>query len=218
MVFARYDDDWTRKDPFIAYLEDDGWRVEPLADIGPVYNLAISPDGGTVLFSTRSDDARTLFRTRRVAGGWSRAENLSERYGLVGTYPCLTEDGDLYYFDASGTAGAGIYFAPRKGDGFGSAVPIYVPSSGTTFDAYTDGRGSLLASRCVDDVCQSGPENGIWEVLMDDSGVGQMRKLPNLPYAWGVQPVDSLGIFVFTDGEDILAIPLEVAGVTRPQR
>ncbi len=30
MVFARYDDDWAAKKPFIAYLEEGGWRVELL--------------------------------------------------------------------------------------------------------------------------------------------------------------------------------------------
>lgn len=216
MVFARYGEDWTRKDPFIAHLDEDGWRVEPLDAAGSVYNLAISPDGGTVLYSTRTDDVRTLFRIRRVEGGWSDPENLSEEYGITGTYPCLTDDGDLVFFDAEGASGAGIYLAPRNGGGFGPAAPIYVPNTGAPFDGYTTALpGTLLVSRCFDDVCLSGPENGIWEVQLDESGVREARRLPTLPYAWGAQPVESLGLLVFTDGDDILAIPLAVAGLRR---
>ena len=184
-----------------------------------MYNLAISPDASTVLYATRSEDARTLFRTRRAQGGWSRPENLTRRYGLAGTYPCLTENGDLFFFDADGASGAGIYAAPRDGEGFGSALPVYVPTSAAPFDGYTaDGLGTLLVTRCFDDACLSGPENGIWEVRLDEAGAGEARKVESLPYAWGAQPVESSGLFVFTDGEDILAIPLEVAGVGPRQR
>ena len=215
MVFARYDDDWTSKDPFVAYLEEDGWRVEPLAEIGPVYNLAISPNGSTVIYSTRSGEVRTLFRIRRVEDGWSRPEDLSAQHGLTGTYPCLTDGGDIVFFDSDGPSGAGIYTAPRDGDGFGAPVAVYVPTAGAPFDGYmNDAAGTLLVTRCFDDVCLSGPDNGIWEVRLDHSGVREARKLPNVPYAWGVQPVVSLGLLVFTDGEEIMAIPLEVSDLS----
>jgi hypothetical protein len=208
MVFARYGDDWTRKEPFIAYLEEDGWRVEPIAGIGSVYNLAISPDANTIFFATREGEKRTLFRIHREGRGWSSPENLTKKYNLTGTYPCLAENGDLVYYDAEGDVGAGIYKAPGEGVGFGAAVPVYVPTLGPPFDAYTADLHTLLVTRCFDDVCETGPENGIWQVRLDASADGQTRKLANLPYAWGVQPVESLGLCVFTDGEDILAIPL----------
>ncbi len=216
MVFARYGDDWTRKDPFIAYHEEAGWRIEPLADIGPVYNLALSPDGQTVFYATRIDEERTLYRIRRDGSGWSDPENLTARYGLVGTYPSLTEDGTLVIYDAEGVAGAGVYAAKPQGTGFSKAEPLYVPNAGGSFDGYvTQGMRTLLVSRCFDETCASGPEtyNGIWEVALDEGRVQRARKLPNLPYAWGVQPVEALGLFVFTDGEDILAVPLSAAGL-----
>jgi hypothetical protein len=211
MVFARSGDDWTRKRPFIAYLEQDGWRVELLAHIDTLYNLAISPDASTVFYSPRSEDSRELFGIRRSPGRWSKPENL-ERFGLTGPYPCQTDDGDLLLYDAEGPSGAGIYLAPRDGDQFGKPLVPYVPDWGEPFDAYaTDRPGTLLVTRCFDDACLSGPKNGIWEVRLDDSGIVEERKLPDLPYAWGAQPVDSLGLFVFTDGEDILSVPLSAA-------
>lgn len=211
MVFARYGDDWETKDPHIAYLEDGAWRVERLADIGPVYNLAISPDGQTVIYAIASVGARTLHRIRRTARGWSPPQDLTAAFGLVGAYPCLTDDGDLFLFSAEGAAGAGIYAAARDGDGFAPPRPVFVRDD-APFDGYTadDGR-SLLVTRCFDEACLSGPKNGIWEISLDDPDDPKERKLPNLPYAWGAQPVESLGLFVFTDGEDILAIPLLVA-------
>ncbi len=212
MVFARYGDDWTRKEPFIAYLEEDGWRVESL-DIGIVYNLAISPSGNEVVYATRSEESRELFRIRREANGWSRPESLTSQHGITGTYPCLTDVGDLVFFDAEGASGAGIYLAPREDEGFGTPGPLFVPASDAPFDGYTTDGGALLVSRCFDDSCLSGSENGIWEVLLGGSSGPEARKLANLPYAWGAQPVAPLGLFVFTDGDDILAVPLARAGL-----
>lgn len=210
MVFARFDDDWDQKRPFIAHLKPDGWQVQPL-DIGLVYNLAIAPDGNAIVFSS-SDGTRTLFRILPVGDGWSAPENLSARYGFSGTYPCLTEEGDLIFFDAAGSAGPGIYAAPRAGNGFGTATSVFVPSSGEPFDGYAiDLRGSLMVTMCFDSACLSGEKNGVWEIDLQEANPGEARKLVHVPYGWGAQSVPSLGLFLFTDGEDILAIPLTVA-------
>jgi hypothetical protein len=126
----------------------------------------------------------------------------------------VTGAGDLVFFDANGISGAGIYAALREGDGFGDAKPLYAPGMGAPFDGYpTDGLRTLLVTRCFDDACLSGPLNGIWEVQLSDPASPRARKLPGLPYAWGVQPVPSLGIVVFTDGDEILAMPLAQAGI-----
>ncbi|NNF14481.1 MAG: hypothetical protein HKN72_14730 [Gemmatimonadetes bacterium] len=207
MVFARYGDDWALKEPFIARLGSGGWSVAEL-DFGPVYNLSIAPDGASIIFARSVGEARTLHRVRREGEGWSRPEDLSSHFGLAGSYPLLTTEGDLYVYDVNGPRGEGIYFAPRRGDGFAPAEPTYIPESGDAFDAWV-GRtgGPLLMTRCFDATCASGPTNGVWLI---DTASDSERKLANVPYAWGVQPVEALGLFVFTDGEDILALPLSV--------
>ncbi len=214
MVFARYED-WDTKDPYIAHLEADGWRVEPLREIGSVYNIAIAPDGETIVYATATEPARTLYRMRRVGNRWSTPENLTARYGVTGAYPSLTDEGDLVVYDAAGALGEGVYIAPRNSDGFGTARAVFVPDSGTTFDAFASTSTSLLVTRCFDEACESGAQNGIWVVTLSPSGTPELRKLSNVPYAWGVQPVDSLGVLVFTDGDDILAMPLEATEIAR---
>ncbi|MBT8397725.1 MAG: hypothetical protein HKO65_05810 [Gemmatimonadetes bacterium] len=218
MVFARYGDDWYRKNPFIAFRETGGWRVEALEGMGQVYNLTLSPDGKAIFFATNTEAGeRALFRIELSGGEWSEPENLSEVHGVVGTYPSLTEAGDLFIFDAGGEAGAGIFLARKDGEGFRASEPVFVPEGGTTFDAFAEGlSGMLLVSRCVDDICESNGPNGIWELHLDDGVVMSAGKIQGLPYAWGVQPVEALGIMVFTDGEDILSVPLAVADRGRP--
>ncbi|MEM9999078.1 MAG: hypothetical protein AAF809_15350 [Bacteroidota bacterium] len=206
MVFARYVD-WGAKTALIADLTDEGWMVEAIPDIGPVYNLAVAPDGDAVVYA--AGPAGPLMRVARTPDGWLEPENLTDQYDIQGAYASFTEAGDLVVYQSDGPAGDGIYLAPRSGDGFGSATALYVPDEGTTFDGIVDGQ-RLFVTRCLDDVCDPGPSNGVWEVALDAEGEPSGQNVPALPYVWGVQPVEALGLFVYTDGEDILAVPLSV--------
>ena len=116
--------------------------------------------------------------------------------------------GVLRLDDADGPQGQGIYAAPRQGTGFASPRSLYVPDQGTSFDAFGEATDRVVVSRCFDDLCASGPQNGFWKIRLEGSKILDERKLPQLPYGWGGQPVASMGIFVYTDGEDILAVPL----------
>lgn len=204
MVFARYGDDWDRKEPYVAMLTENGWQVERLSRIGPVYDLAIAPDGQTILYSSQTDAGPELHRVRWRGIGWSEPQNLTETYGLRGTYPALTDAGDLLFFHEDGEEGSGVYRARRDGDGFLPAEAGYLPVRGVAFDPFPLD-GAMIVTRCVDDVCAPGLQNGVW-VIPDDPSAGP-RKLDALPYVWGVQPVPQLGVTVFTDGEEILALP-----------
>ena len=47
-----------------------------------------------------------------------------------------------------------------------------------------------------------------WQYKAKKPGAPAATRMPGVPYVWGMQPVESLGLLVFTDGEDILAVPL----------
>lgn len=214
MVFARYGEDWTKKDPFYAVLSEGVWKVEAIVSIGKVYNLAISPDGESVFYSKSEGKKRTLMRVRLENGRWSTPENLTEKFGVKGSYPNLDSNGNLYFFDSDGSRGPGIYKSVGLREGFAKPEPVFLSENATTFDPYTENGSSILVTRCFDDTCESGMTNGIWEISFDSKGKKFERKLTAIPYAWGGQPIKSLGLFVYTDGNDILAIPLREAGLT----
>ncbi|NNE68398.1 MAG: hypothetical protein HKN33_17665 [Pyrinomonadaceae bacterium] len=217
MVFARYGEDWSKKEPFYAVLSDGVWKVEPITSIGKIYNLAISPDGKSVFYSKSEGKKRTLMRVGLEDGKWLAPENLTKKFGVKGSYPNLDLNGNLYFFDASGSKGQGIYKSLAMGEGFGKPEPVFLSENATTFDPYTEKGKSILVTRCFDDTCKSGMTNGIWEISFDSNGKTLERKLKNIPYAWGGQPVKELGLFVYTDGNDILAIPLREAGLSTDQ-
>lgn len=206
MVFARYGADWEVKVPHIAEYTPNGWLVQPLEGFGAIYNLAIAPDAGTIVFSRRQGDELELFRSTRTGQGWTQPESLTAGYSLVGSYPFLTQNGDLVYYDSSGQDGSGIYISLRDNTGFGAPLPLFVPQAGIAFDAHLEPDGTtMLVTRCFDDQCASGKEHGLWEIDLERS---TERQIEGLPYVWGGQPVPELGLLVFTDGEDISAVPL----------
>ena len=206
LVFARYDGDWDSKRAWMAERSEAGWITRELTELGSVYNLTISPDGQSIVYATQP--GRRGWRVTRAGDGWSVPEDLTGSYGVRGTYLHLTAHGDLWFFDADGGSGAGIYRANSAGIGFEPAAPVYTPSGGTTFDAFPYGSASFVVTRCLDDTCGSGSGNGFWVVPNEVGGDEVPRWVPELPYGWGGQAVPSLGLFVFTDGEDILAVPL----------
>ncbi|MBO6576876.1 MAG: PD40 domain-containing protein [Rhodothermales bacterium] len=198
MVFARYED-WGAKVPYIARQQDGAFVVRPLEHLGPVYNLALSPDGETVFFS-REDRVFSA----AVAGGAVR--DLTAEFGIQGGYVSFDQDGNLFAHDPEIR---GITRAPADGTGWAPPQPLFVPESGEAFDAVPLGDGRLLLTWCGDERCGVAAGNGL-QILED----GSLRQIRGVPYAWGAQPVPALGILVFTDGDDILALPLPDTDLT----
>ena len=96
----------------------------------------------------------------------------------------------------------------RRGSGIRLAARGFTPATGGPFDPYTEDGRRLLVTQCFDDACETGPRNGLWNVELTEGEAPRTRKLDGLPYAWGAQPVEALGVFLFTDGEDLLSVPL----------
>jgi len=207
MVFARYGDDWAQKTPYIADWNGETWHVAEIP-IGPVYNLAITPDASSIVYAARSADEQVLFRMARDGDGWASPENLTARYGIAGTYPCLTMNGDLLVYNSAGASGEGLYRTHETADGFGPLTPLFIPPQGTAFDAFSSDGEHILYTHCFDDTCASGAQNGVWLLDIDDA-MQTPQKIDGLPYVWGVQVVPTLDLVVFTDGDDILSLPLD---------
>ncbi|MEM6645291.1 MAG: hypothetical protein AAF730_03470 [Bacteroidota bacterium] len=208
MVFARYGDDWAQKTPYIADWDGETWEVAEIP-VGPVYNLAVAPDGRSIVYAARlADGQQNLFRMARDGAGWAAPENLTGQYGIAGTYPCLTSNGDLLLYTSEGAAGAGLYRARAEGDGFDPPAPLFIPPQGTAFDAFSADGDHIVYTHCFDDNCAPGPQNGVW-VVQGEGAAQATHKIDGLPYVWGVQVVPALDLLVFTDGDDILSLPLD---------
>ena len=131
--------------------------------------------------------------------------NLSTDTGLYGSYPQQLTNGDILVYDWAGKDGEGIYRLMRMGCSLSnSSELLYKPEKGTAFDAFIYSDTNMLITKCFDDNCACWQKHGIWDVELAS---GKEVHLEYLPYVWGAQLVPALGLLIFTDGEDILAVP-----------
>ncbi len=123
MVFVRYQS-YGEKVPYIANKTEKGWKVERLNFVDTLYNLAISPDGGRIVFKTRNrpspnaDRVNNAFRVdRNEDGTWGKPVKMQPKLKDAG-YFRIAEDGTLYLFiNASEGTPRGIFTSEPKADG-----------------------------------------------------------------------------------------------------
>lgn len=206
LVFARYGEEWSEKRPYMARLGEDGWEVERLEELGTVYNLAISGDGGSIVTSSANDGALKLYKLDQ--GQWQLSVDLSERFEITGSYPQLTAEGRLIYYDTDGTQGAGLYRIADIEDTQARPQRLHGSGQAVAFDPYLARSGSLFFTQCSTDSCARSQGNGVF-VLREMGAQPELLKTMN--YVWGFQISEPLGLVLHTDGEDILALPIKTA-------
>ncbi len=136
MVFARYQDDWSKKSAWLARLTETAWTSTPLDTGGPIYNIAISGDASTIVFARQSEDQSQLWMMRATDTGWSKPENLTQGHSIAGGYVSILNDDSLLFYIAEGANGQGIYRSHPRGEAWSTPEAVLVHEEGTTFDAY----------------------------------------------------------------------------------
>lgn len=207
LVFTRYTS-YGQQVPYIATRTGDTWTADawtveraPFAEF--VYNLAISPDGSTLLFRTpRTGNSDTepvsrVFRVNRSNDGtWGDVEEVEELRDTRAGYFDIQSDGSLYLYARPGEPGddpdlpRGVYRSVLQEDGsygpmdfLGHAVS---PAGSTTFspEVFDDGKQMIVtrAGISAEEEAELG-EKGFYLHRQTDGGWDDGRRLP-LPYGW----------------------------------
>lgn len=223
LVFTRYAG-YGKQVPYIATRTGDAWTAEraPFAEF--VYNLAISPDGSTILFSnprTRdqaTENVRRVFRVQRGADGiWGEAQEVVELRGTRAGYFDLQPDSSLYLYARPGETGddpdlpRGVYWTVLQADGsYGSldfAGYNVSPAGSTTFSPELLGDGTqMIVTRAGISEEEELGQRGFYLHHQTDSGWDDGTLLP-LPYGWDATllPDDQL---LYVNGGDLYVISL----------
>ncbi|OEK02052.1 hypothetical protein BFP97_11200 [Roseivirga sp. 4D4] len=216
LIFLRSkSDDWPSsiyKHAYWASLETN--EVQKLTSFGDsLYTISFGKDDRTILFSKRivhqDGDQIVLYRAELDSGIW-KTINLTERYGLKGSYAHEVADGSLYFYDFEGEKGSGIYRAQFLNPGFNE--PQWqgdnISTKGTTaFDAWVAKHESwMIYSKYFEDTTEE-MKSGFYHARKNDNG-WQSARIDILPYGWGASLSMKSGYFYFTDGDDILQCPI----------
>jgi len=233
LVFTRYAS-YGRQVPYIATQTGDSWTADawtadawtarraPFAEF--VYNLAISPDGSTILFRTpRTDNLSTepvsrVFRVEQDEDDtWGKAEEVSELRGTRAGYFDLQEDGSLYLYARPAETGddpdqpRGIYRSTLRDDGsygplafVGRAVS---PTGTNTFspELFDDGHQMIVtrAGISAEEEADLG-RKGFYLHHQTGSEWNDGTRLP-LPYGWDatILPGNRL---LYVDQSDLMVL------------
>lgn len=225
LVFTRYEG-YGEQAPHLATRTDDGWEVRRLPFAELVYNLAISPDGETILYRPprdRDEEAEPVSRVFRVErgadGAWGEAEELPRLRGTNAGYFDIQPDGSVVLYARPGDSGddpaepRGVYrMEPADHGGYtpleflGRAVS---PSGSNTFDPEVfDGGRQMVVTRAgipAGEVAAWG-RRGFYLHRRTAEGWDEGRRLP-LPYGWGATVLPD-GHLLFVDRGDLRVIDL----------
>ncbi|PEN13040.1 hypothetical protein CRI94_10315 [Longibacter salinarum] len=224
LVFTRYAN-YGQQVPYIATRighseHDDAWDVQraPFAEF--VYNLAISPDGQTILYrpprrgNSASKPTSRVFRVQKQPGGkWSDAEEIEELRKTRAGYFDLQEDGTLYLYARPGESDAdpnkprGVYRTHLNVDGSTEPltfVGLHVsPSGSNTFDpdVFRNGRQMIVTRAGISaEEEETLGRKGFYLHRRSSDGWTKGQRL-KLPYGWGATILPDSRMLYVHDGD-----------------
>ncbi len=218
MVFARHTD-WVHKVPFIAHLREGQWHKTQLQFVDTIYNLAISPQGHRIVYSTFEEqgdkEIRKAFFVDKVKDLWSTPREITSLANISAGYFQIMASGRLYFFARQPKIG--IYFADPIGDkGYGTPVwlsdAVGLPNS-DSFDAFLNPEeNKLVVSQAYSQ--KKFPDRGEIGMYYYEKVGEQWKRIKRLPlgYGWGALITPDRK-FVFVRNEDIQYIPLDALNI-----
>ncbi|MEM6644183.1 MAG: hypothetical protein AAF616_14475 [Bacteroidota bacterium] len=183
---------------------------ESPAILDSIYNGAISPSGNQIIFSIRSDQKEEIFLTLRKDGSWSDPTNLSMHSGIYGGYFFWVNENELY-----------LYSPEENGNLIGASLTegrLSISNHlkelntvhGTEFSPYLDDEKQfIIFTRYLEgDTTQQGFFVSFWIDTALQKVWTEPQKIQILPYGWNALVNKKDQLFLYTNGEDIEAIPL----------
>ncbi len=180
----------------------------PLLD--SIYNGAINPEGNKIIFCVRKGSKESIYLTKKTANNWSKPINLSQTSNLEGGYFYWFSDTELYLYVSN--QNGNIVQAQLLDDQLQIANKMahINTDEATEFSIYMHPRKKfLIFSRYQDN-------NPAQQGLFISFNLGQPQapnwsipqKIDALPYGWNPYIHPSKKLFLFSDGEDILSLPM----------
>ncbi len=224
LTFLRAEsDDWpdsAARRPMVARRVEGRWEVGNLDLEHQPYTMSLSHDGEGVFYSVRDPGAQPEVRVFHAGLASPRAvRDLTAEAGIRGSYFSQASSGALYFSAAEGAEGGGVYLSQqREGrllapERLGSEVNA---RGAVTFGPLVNAAETVLLFTRYYEEDGEDPRgrSGLYRSRRTAGGWSKAEKLEGLPYGWKPAIDPEAGTLVFTDGRDLLSIPLAAAGLS----
>lgn len=212
LVFQTRTADWDNQFAFLSYKKD-GLFTEsiPIKMMDTIYNGAISPSGDKIIYCIKNNGSPQVMLIEKDNNSWSEPKNLSQSSNIKGGYFYWLSESQLYFYIPEN--GGDIVKGTLENDRLTIVDHLknLNTSSGTEFSPYVDKASRfIIFTRYVEgDESQQGFFASYNLTNSDAPKWSNPKKLSMLPYGWNAYIINSESQFLFSDGEDILSVPLE---------
>ena len=218
IVFALYEN-WQKKVPYLAQFKNGEWQKERLEFVDTLYNLAISPDGQTIIYTSKNGSlhnvSQSTYSVEKENGTWGTPKELKTLSSMDAGYFQLLENSFLFFY--ASTPREGIYFSVLDEYGEYSSPQWFSDivnlKNTTSFDVLMHPDGDrLLVSQYYDE--KEHPElgePGLYFYALENSEWVRKKRVP-IEYCWGANITPDGKLISVLDGK-IQFIPIEKAGI-----
>ncbi|NHF60114.1 hypothetical protein FK220_012220 [Flavobacteriaceae bacterium TP-CH-4] len=212
VLFQTRTADWDNQFGFLSYKNNGVFGESvPLKILDTIYNGAISPLGDKIIYSTKKNVSEKIMLLKKNNGSWSEKIDLTQSSDIEGGYFYWRTENELYFYtpENSGDIVQGKLVNDQL------IVTDYLKSlntsSGTEFSPYVDKeKRFIIFTRYLEgDEAQQGFFISYNSADFDSPNWSKPKKLDMLPYGWNAYILSSGKQFLYSNGDDILSVPLK---------
>lgn len=213
LMFLTRTSDWNNQSAFIAQKKNGIYTVTiPVMGLDTIYNGTISPNGDKIIYSVRTDNKEEIWLVRKGNDEWSNKINLTESSGIQGGYFNWLSESEIYFQTIANEGD--IVVGKLKNDVLTIVENLHQLNTedGTEFSPYIDERKRfIIFTRFTeDDESNQGFFISYNNNDYDNPEWSIPKKLNMLPYGWSANIINNETQFIYSDGEDIYSVPIEV--------
>jgi hypothetical protein len=212
IVFQTRTSDWENQSAFVSYYKNGLFtESQPIEILDSIYNGAISPKGDRIIFSVKEHGSEIIKLTSKNPDGWSEPINITEKSSITGGYFNWYTENELYFYipDNHGDIVKG-----RLENGV-LEITDYLTElntkNATEFSPFIDRNGSfIIFTRYLEnDESEQGFFISYKTTNVENKHWSEPKKLTMLPYGWSSNILKATNQFIYSNGDDIIAVPLE---------
>ncbi|MEO1518742.1 MAG: hypothetical protein AAFV95_27255 [Bacteroidota bacterium] len=206
---------WEHQSGHLSIRKDGLYQSpSPIQALDSIYNGAINPSGNQIIFCVKENGKENIYLLKKENDEWSQAVNLSAESGVQGGYFHWWSDADLYFYISQDNGN--IVQGKLLGDSLFliDSLDKLNTKLGTEFSPFVDAdKQFIIFSRYLEgEPSQQGffisfnlaqPDSTAWSIP---------QKIPSIPYGWNPYIHKGRKEFLYSNGDDIMRIPMEALG------
>ncbi|MEL6559241.1 MAG: hypothetical protein AAFQ94_13715 [Bacteroidota bacterium] len=211
-LFITRTKDWNNQSGYLSKRVNGKYATaQPIKPLDTIYNGAISPSGNRIIFCKKENQKEEIYLLSKQDDSWCCIENLSDTSNIYGGYFDWVSDEELYFYSPFNN---GDILQARLNNGLLTIIDSLQTlntEKGTEFSPFVDYENNyLIFTRYLEGAIS---QQGFFVSFYTSNDIKATWSMPQkisfLSYGWNPAINKTESLFLYTDGDDIIKIPLE---------